>query len=174
MPKSEPSRCGVLCVHKPIGQDVLFLVVENGHTVKCPKTGKNQSIWGIPKGGRYWKWLEDDPEYDWEWIETPEKCALRELREETSIQLNESDLKQNQNEKLRLDIKDKNSKEWHSYFIHEAATRYENIKPSYGYEHEIASVAWKTISELKNLRLNTTLKRLLGNLESISMKFEAE
>jgi len=123
-------RSGIIFVKKePSFKDVKFLVVR----------GKWSGIWSFPKGR-----MNDD--------ESEEVCAIREVQEETGINITLKELDNKDNLKIGRNtyfiINVNNIDEYNTF----------DIKDKY----EVDLVEWKTFDELKNMSCNKDIRSILN------------
>ena len=116
---------------------VIMFSKSNGETRVLVVEGKDSGIYSFPKGKM-------------KYYETEEQCALRELREETGIEL----------KTLKGAFKTKfGSNNYFLLYVDENKYNTFNITDD---NFEIRSVSWKTIDDLKNLNCNKDLRKLLN------------
>jgi 8-oxo-dGTP pyrophosphatase MutT (NUDIX family) len=120
-------RSGIVFVNKnTVPEDVKFLVVR----------GKESGIWSFPKGRK-----QDD--------EIDEVCAIREVFEETGIQI------ENLNNRSRFRVGR------NTYFIIEVDNLDEYKEFNITDTFEVDLVEWKTVSELRKIDCNKDIRAVL-------------
>jgi bis(5'-nucleosidyl)-tetraphosphatase len=116
---------------------VIMFSKSNGTTRILVVEGKDSGIYSFPKGKM-------------KYYETEEECALRELKEETGIEL----------KSLKGSFKTKfGTNNYFLLYTDENKYKEFDIKDD---NFEIKSVSWKTIEELKTLICNKDLRKLLN------------
>jgi 8-oxo-dGTP pyrophosphatase MutT (NUDIX family) len=109
----------------------------NGDTRVLVVEGKDSGIYSFPKGKM-------------KYYETEEQCAIRELKEETGIEL----------KSLTNSFKTKfGTNNYFLLYVDENKYKDFNIKDD---NFEIRSVSWKTLDELKKLTCNKDLRKLIN------------
>lgn len=143
---------GVL-LYKKINKEILFFV--------CTPDGpfwKNRELWSFPKGHI-------------EVGETPFITALREFKEETSVQLTNDEgkyhyfgkIKQNKSKQVYVFVKEYEGEDLDSCYSNLTISEYPYKSGKFISHHEIKKYAWKTYDELKTCGI----KAYLGTYQKI-------